>query len=448
MNKKLIIPRHIVTSNSEGNIFEGHIIELWGSEIHAVKKYDDSFVNNFDGEVLNKNHLTVMPGFVQTHIHLCQTLFRGLADDLELLDWLQLKIFPFENSHYKNSLRISAKLGINELIAGGTTTILDMGTLNHQEVIFEELISSGIRAIAGKCMMDVNDLFPEFKGSTRSEVEESYKIAKEFHNHSSGKIKYGFAPRFVLSCSEKLLRETGEMVKEFKGSIFHTHSSENKDEISEVRKRFNKENIDYFNSLNVLSDHSVLAHCIHVSDNEIKLLKNKNARVAHCPSSNLKLGSGIANIPRFLDEGISVSLGADGAPCNNNLSAFEEMRLASLIQKPMHGAIAMDAKTIFGMATIEGAKALHLENQIGSIEPRKKADLVFIDLNDPELPMLNSKDQIYSSIVYSASKKNIHSVMVDGEFVFNNGNSLKYDQNELLSTGKSELDKLLKRVDK
>jgi 5-methylthioadenosine/S-adenosylhomocysteine deaminase len=448
MNKKLIIPRYIVTSNSEGNIFEEHIIELWGSEIHAVKKYDDSFVNNFHGEVLNINHLTVLPGFVQTHIHLCQTLFRGLADDLELLDWLQLKIFPFENSHDKNSLRISAKLGINELIAGGTTTILDMGTLNHQEVIFEELISSGIRAIAGKCMMDVNDLFPEFKGSTRSEVEESYKIAKEFHNHSSGKIKYGFAPRFVLSCSEKLLRETGEMVKEFKGSIFHTHSSENKNEISEVRKRFNKENIDYFNSLNVLSDHSVLAHCIHVSDNEIKLLKNKNARVAHCPSSNLKLGSGIANIPRFLTEGISVSLGADGAPCNNNLSAFEEMRLASLIQKPMHGAIAMDAKTIFGMATIEGAKALHLENQIGSIEPGKKADLVFIDLNDPELPMLNSKDQIYSSIVYSASKKNIHSVMVDGEFVFNNGNSLKYDQNELLSTGKSELNKLLKRVDK
>jgi 5-methylthioadenosine/S-adenosylhomocysteine deaminase len=448
MNKKLIIPRHIVTSDSEGNIFEEHIIELWGNEIHAIKKYNEFFINNFDGEVLNINHLTVIPGFVQTHIHLCQTLFRGLADDLELLDWLQLKIFPFENAHDKNSLRVSSKLGINELIAGGTTTILDMGTLNHQEVIFEELISSGMRAIAGKCMMDVNDLFPEFKGSTQSEVEESYKMAKEFHNYYSGKIKYGFAPRFVLSCSEKLLRETGEMVKDFNGSIFHTHSSENKDEISEVRKRFNKENIDYFNSLNVLSDHSVLAHCIHVSDNEIKILENKNVRVAHCPSSNLKLGSGIANIPYYLEKGISVSLGADGAPCNNNLSIFEEMRLASLIQKPIHGATAMDAETIFSMATIEGAKALHLENEIGSIEPGKKADLVFMDLDDTELPMLNSKDQIYSSIVYSASKKNIHSVMVDGEFVFNNGKSLMYDQNELLSTGKSELNKLLKRADK
>ena len=448
MNKKLIIPHQIVTCDSNRNIYERHMIELWGNEIHSIRRYDEKFVQNFEGEVLNVNDLTVLPGFVQTHIHLCQTLFRGLADDLELLDWLQLKIFPFENAHDKNSLRISARLGINELIAGGTTTILDMGTLNHQEVIFEELISSGMCAIAGKCMMDINDLFPEFKGSTKAEIEESYKLAKEFHNHTNGKIKYGFAPRFVLSSSEKLLRETGELVGDFEGSIYHTHSSENKDEISEVRKRFNKENIDYFNSLGVLGDHSVLAHCIHVSDNEIETLKNKDVRVSHCPSSNLKLGSGIANIPRFIKEGISVSLGADGAPCNNNLSIFEEMRLASLIQKPIHGASVMDAETIFRMATIEGAKALHLQNEIGSIEPGKKADLVFMDLNDPELPVIISKEQVYSNIVYSASKKNIHSVMIDGDFVFNKGKSLKYDQGELLSVAKVELDKLLKRVNK
>ena len=448
MNKKLIIPRQIVTCDPDRNIFEEHIIEVWGNEIRSIKKYNKKFVETFDGEVFSVSGLTVLPGFVQTHIHLCQTLFRGLADDLELLDWLQLKIFPFENAHDKNSLRISARLGINELIAGGTTTILDMGTLNHQEVIFEELISSGMCAIAGKCMMDINDLFPEFKGSTKAEIEESYKLAKEFHNHTNGKIKYGFAPRFVLSSSEKLLRETGELVGDFEGSIYHTHSSENKDEISEVRKRFNKENIDYFNSLGVLGDHSVLAHCIHVSDNEIETLKNKDVRVSHCPSSNLKLGSGIANIPRFIKEGISVSLGADGAPCNNNLSIFEEMRLASLIQKPIHGASVMEAESILRMATIEGAKALHLQDDIGSIEPGKKADLVFMDLNDPELPVSISKEQVYSNIVYSASKKNIHSVMIDGDLVFSKGKSLKYNQGELLSVAKTELNKLLKRAGK
>jgi len=446
MNKKLIIPARIVTCDENGNILENHTIELRGNKIYSISPYDKAYAEEFDGEVIDCRDLTVTPGFVQTHIHLCQTLFRGLADDLQLLDWLQLKIFPFENAHNKDSLRISARLGINELLSGGTTTILDMGTINHQEVIFEELISSGMRAVAGKCMMDVNDLFPEFKASTESELKESFNLAKAFHNTSSGKIKYGFAPRFVLSCTEKLLRETGQMMKDFSDSIYHTHSSENKDEIAEVRKRYNKENIDYFESLGVLGDHSVLAHCVHVSDNEIKTLKKNIVRVSHCPSSNLKLGSGIANIPRFLAEEISVSLGSDGAPCNNNLSVFKEMQRASLIQKPIHGATSMDAETVFRLATIEGAKALHLQDEIGSIEPGKKADLVFMDLDRPSLPLILSGEQVYSSIVYSAEKDNVTSVMIDGNWVFRDGKSLLFDDKELFSDGKAGLKKLLRRV--
>ncbi len=205
-------------------------------------------------------------------------------------------------------------------------------------------------------------------------------MRKTFHNSAEGRIKYSFSPRFVLSCSEELLKETKEIMKDFPGSVYHTHSSESVDEINEVRKRFHKENIEYFNSIGVLDDHTVLAHCVHTSDNERKMLKDRNTRIAHCPSANLKLGSGIAPIPQYLKEGISVTLGADGAPCNNNLSIFNEMRLASLIQKPIHGAEVMDAKTIFRMATIEGAKALHLQDEVGSIEIGKKADLVLIDL--------------------------------------------------------------------
>lgn len=446
MNKKLIIPSRIVTCDEEGNIFENHTIELWGNEIHSIQPYKDPAVKNFEGEVVDCRNLTVTPGFVQTHIHLCQTLFRGLADDLQLLDWLRLKIFPFENAHNKESLRISARLGINELLSGGTTTILDMGTIHHQEVIFEELINSGMRGFAGKCMMDVNDLYPEFRSSTQSELKESRELAETFHNSDSGRIKYGFAPRFVLSCTEKLLRETGEMMHGFGGSIYHTHSSENNDEIAEVRKRYNKENIDYFDSLGVLGNHSVLAHCVHVSDDEINTLKKHDVRVAHCPSSNLKLGSGVADIPRFINEGLSVSLGADGAPCNNNLSAFNEMRLASMIQKPLHGATALEAETVFRLATIEGAKALHLQDEIGSIEPGKKADLVFLDLDNPFMPFVNSNKQIYSSIVYSAGRENVHSVMVDGEWKYREGRSLLFENEKLQSDGQTELKKLFGRV--
>ncbi len=444
MNRTLIIPKEIITADGKGTILKNHAIEISGSVIEKIFPVDKDVIKNFAGEVFYAENLSVIPGFVQTHIHLCQTLFRGLADDLLLLDWLQQRIFPFEQAHNKNSLRLSAKLGINELFLGGTTTILDMGTINHQEVIFEELTNSGIKAFAGKCMMDENDLFPSFKADTKDELEQTYQLAKAFHKTNNGRINYGFAPRFVLSCSEKLLIETNEMMKEFPDSIFHTHSSENKGEIEAVRKLHGKENIEYLNSISTLHDHTVLAHCIYLNDNEVELLKQKKTSVSHCPSSNLKLGSGVADIPRYLNEGISVSLGADGAPCNNNLNAFVEMRLASLIQKPIHGPTAMDAETTFRLATIDGAKALHIESKTGSIEIGKKADLVFLNLEKFDQPL--NEENIYSKIVYSASRENVEHVMSEGEWVVKAGTSLLYDNDELYRTGKEELNNLLKRV--
>ena len=442
----IVVPKNIVTVDGKDRILKNHFVEIENGRIIAIKENDEKYFSKNKERVFQFDDLTLIPGFVQTHIHLCQTLLRGLADDLELLDWLQLRIFPFENAHNKNSLLSSVRLGINELLLSGTTTLLDMGTLRHQEVIFEELQNSGMRAIAGKCLIDENDLFPEFKSNTKSELDEIYQLAKTYHNTSNRKIKYGFAPRFVLSCSEKLLKESFDMKKDFEGSLYHTHSSENKDEIAEVKRRHKKENIEYFDSIGVIDDHSVLAHCIHVNDKETNLLKENSVRVSHCPSSNLKLGSGIANIPKYLNKGISVSLGADGAPCNNNLSIFNEMRLAALIQKPIHGSTVMDAKTVFKLATIEGAKALHLQNEIGSIEVGKKADLVLLDLNTNIHSLSDVIETIYSDIVYSSSSDSVNSVMVEGEWKVLNKKSLLYDQKELNLNSKSELRKLLNRV--
>ena len=442
----IIIPKNIVTDDGKDRILKNHFVEIENGIIVRISKNDEKYFKKYKSDVYRFENLTLIPGFVQTHIHLCQTLFRGLADDLELLDWLQLRIFPYENAHNKNSLLSSVRLGINELLLGGTTTLLDTGTLRHQEVIFEELQNSGIRAIAGKCLIDENHLFHAFKSDTISELDEIYQLAKTYHNTSNGKIKYGFAPRFVLSCSEKLLKESFEMKKDFAGSLYHTHSSENKNEIAEVKRRHNKENIEYFDSIGVIDDHSVLAHCIHVNDKETELLRKNNVRVSHCPSSNLKLGSGIANIPKYLKKGISVSLGADGAPCNNNLSIFNEMRLAALIQKPIHGSTVMDAKTVFKLATIEGAKALHLQNEVGSIEVGKKADLVLMDLNTNVHSMHENDESVYSDIVYSSSSDSVHSVMIEGEWKVLNKKSLLYNQTELNQKSKEELKKLLKRV--
>jgi cytosine/adenosine deaminase-related metal-dependent hydrolase len=441
----LIIPKQIVTADSQNRILKQVAVELIDKNISSFIPLTEIQKENYD-EVYDASNLTLIPGFIQTHVHLSQTLFRGLAEDLPLLEWLRLKIFPFENAHDKNSLRVTAQLSINELLMGGTTTFLDMGTLRYGEVVLQEMINSGIRGFSGKCLIDINDLYSDFKSSTDDEIKNIMNLAKSFHNSADGRVRYSFSPRFVLSCSEKLLKETKEIMKDFPKSIYHTHSSESVDEINEVRKRFHKENIEYFNTIGVLDDHTMLAHCVHTSDNERKMLKDRNTRIAHCPSANLKLGSGIAPIPQYLKEGISVTLGADGAPCNNNLSIFNEMRLASLVQKPIHGAEVLDAKTIFRMATIEGARALHLEKEVGSIEVGKKADLVLIDLDSYSNSYSDSDESIYSDIVFSSTIENVKSVMVDGKWLIKGRESLVYDQKEIISKGREELTKLLKRI--
>ena len=446
MNRKIIIPKQIITVNSTMDIYRNSFVEIENGIIVRIDTLDNIELNDFDGEISKFPNLTLMPGFVQTHIHLCQTLFRGLADDMLLLDWLQKRIFPYENNHNADSLRVSAQLGISELFMSGTTTLLDMGTMNHQEVVFEEMIKSGIRGFSGKCMIDENDLFPIFKESTEDSLSSTIELAKSFHNSENERIKYGFAPRFVLSCSEGLMKETSDIMNDFNGSLYHTHSSENIGEIEAVRNKYGKENIEYFNSINVLSDRTILAHAIHTNDKEVELLKTSGTRVAHCPSSNLKLGSGIAQIPRYLDEGISVSIGADGAPCNNNLNMFTEMKLASLIQKPIYNPTVMNAKQMVRLVTIEGAKALHLSNEIGSVEVGKKADLQLLNLEKANHSMLDGDENLYSSIAYAADKSDVDSVMVEGKWVVRNGENLIYDEAEMLTNGKAELNKLLNRA--
>lgn len=445
---KLISPKYIVTVNQERDILTNHSVLIDGNYIKKIELTEvlKSEVQNEICDIVDVPDLILIPGFIQTHIHLCQTLFRGLADDLELLDWLQYKIFPFEAAHSKESMRVSARLGLSELVRSGTTTILDMGSINHSDVVFEELQKFGIRAFHGKAMMDINNIYPKLSEKTSDAIESSRQLAKAFHNSSNGRIKYAFAPRFLLSCSDELLKESNNLVHDFPESVFHTHASENRSELEAVRQRCGRDNIEHFEEIQILNDRSCIAHCIWLSDNEVNLMKNRKSRVLHCPSSNLKLASGIANIPRYLKEGINVSLGADGAPCNNFLDIFVEMRLASLIQKPIHGPKVMNAKTVFELATIEGARALHLENKIGSIEEGKKADLVLLDLNKIHNSLSDAKEDLYSKIVFSCDHSNVHSVMVEGDWIYSNKSFVKYDERKIVSNAKAELKKLLNCV--
>ncbi|MBU2472125.1 MAG: 5'-deoxyadenosine deaminase [Bacteroidetes bacterium] len=443
----VIIVDKILTA-SKPELIKNAAIIIDGNRIIKIATGKElSKLKQSKAKIIDASNLVAIPGFVQTHIHLCQTLFRGMAEDLQLLDWLQKKIFPFEAAHNEKSIYYTAMIGIAELIRSGTTTILDMGSVNHHEEIIRAIGETGFRAFTGKAMMDINGAYKNLKENTKSAVNSSRDLAEKWHNSYNGRVKYAPAPRFILSCSDACLKEAYEMTKNFDGMLFHTHASENKGEIQAVRERCKMDNVEFLNHLGVLSKNSVLAHCIHLSENEIQIMKDTKANIAHCPSSNLKLGSGVANIPRYLEENISVSLGADGAPCNNNLDMFQEMRLAGLIQKPIHGPTAMPVKTIFEMATIGGAKALGLENEIGTIEVGKKADIVLLDLQSFWNPLIQDEaSDLYSTIVYSANPSNVDSVMIDGKWVYKHKKFVKLDSEEITYSAKKELRKLLERI--
>ncbi|MDH3252031.1 MAG: 5'-deoxyadenosine deaminase [Ignavibacteria bacterium] len=448
MSHLLIKAKTIVTMDRDRRVIQHGGLVIRDNLIERVLTSSElEQVSVFEGSVVNASGLVMIPGFVQTHIHLCQTLFRGLADDLDLLDWLRLKIFPFEAAHSSSSAYASAMAGIADLVRSGTTTIMDMGTVHHEEDIIRAVKETGIRAFVGKAMMDINTIYTPLKETTSEALSTTRALAEKWHRAERGRIRYAVAPRFVLSCTDSLLQEAFEMTRSFPGMLFHTHAAENRREMEKVRKRCRMGNIEHFDTLHILDSNTCLAHCIWVDDREMSLMEERAVKVAHCPSANLKLGSGIAPVPRMRNHRITVSLGADGAPCNNALDMFHEMRLAALIQKPEHGPSVMDAFTVFEMATLGGAAALSLSDEVGSIEAGKKADIALLDLTGVWNPYTEQNaDTVYSTIVYSGSAENVRSVMIDGIWVYSSGMHETLDEEAVKKSARHELQQLLGRM--
>jgi 5-methylthioadenosine/S-adenosylhomocysteine deaminase len=394
--------------------------------------------------VIDARDCAVLPGFVQTHIHLCQTLFRGAADDLALIDWLKKRVWPMEAAHTPESLRASARLGIAELIKGGTTCALTMETVNHTEAVFRAVEETGFRATVGKCMMDKGaDVPAALHEETAASIHESLALLDEWHGRDGGRIRYCFAPRFAVSCTRELLEQVATLATE-RGVMVHTHASENVDEIEMVERETGQRNIIYLDSLGISGSHVLLAHCVHLDDAEIATLARTNTHVAHCPSSNLKLASGIAPISRLLEQGVSVSLGADGAPCNNRLDMFTEMRTAALLQKVQHGPESLKAARALRMATIGGARALGLADEIGSLEIGKRADVIIVNLK--RLHSTPRPSDITSTIVYSAQATDVLTVIIDGRFVMRDRALLTIDEREVIETANREAQALAERA--
>ena len=419
----------VITMNDRLDIVDGDVSIRDGriaAIAPAISEPHDRIVDARGGYVL--------PGFIQTHIHLCQTLFRGYADDLPLMEWLRRRVWPMEAAHTPQSLRAAARLAATELLCSGTTSVLTMETVHETDAVFEAVAESGLRATIGKCMMDFNaDVPPRLQEQTQASIDESIAIRRRWHGAANGRLRAAFAPRFAVSCSRELLEAVAHL-SSADGALVHTHAAESRDEVAIVQRLSGGlTNIEYLASLSLATARLCVAHCVWVDDREQQLLADHGVKVMHCPSSNLKLGSGVAPVPEMLARGITVSLGTDGAACNNRLDMFDEMRLAALVQAARQQPGAMVAREVLWMATRAGARTLGLEAEIGSIEPGKRADLIVVDRDRAHLA---TGPDPYSTLVYAGRGSDVRTAMVDGEVLVDDFTPARIDRAEVVAAAR------------
>jgi 5-methylthioadenosine/S-adenosylhomocysteine deaminase len=429
----------ILTLNDRLDVLDGAVAVRAGRIVSVGPEPDGRFER-----VIDARGGYLLPGFIQTHVHLCQTLFRGSADDMPLLEWLRRRVWPLEAAHSAGTLRAAARLASAELLMSGTTCALTMETVHDTDVVFEELEASGLRAIVGKCMMDSDDEVPaRMREQTRRSLDESLALLKRWDGAAGGRLRGAFAPRFAVSCSRELL----EAVAALSGrehALVHTHASESRDEVEVVRRLSGGlTNLEYLAVTGLATPRLCAAHCVWVTDSEQALLAERDVKVLHCPGSNLKLGSGIAPVAEMRARGISVSLGADGAACNNRLDMFDEMRLAATLQAVRRQPGALTARDAVWMGTREGARALGLESEIGSIEVGKRADLIVIERDRPHVA---PDADPWSTIVYAARGSDVRHTLVDGDVLVRDFRSTRFDPAEVVAAARAATAELVQRA--
>jgi 5-methylthioadenosine/S-adenosylhomocysteine deaminase len=306
--------------------------------------------------------------------------------------------------------------------------------VHDTDVVFEALDEMGLRAVVGKCMMDSDDEVPaRLRERTQASIDESVALRKRWDGRASGRLRAAFAPRFAVSCSRALLEAVADLSKRDR-VIVHTHASENRDEIEVVRRLSGgMSNLEYLADTGLATPHLCTAHCVWVSDSEQALLAERDVKVMHCPSSNLKLGSGLAPVAEMRARGISVSLGADGAACNNRLDMFEEMRLAATIQAVRRQPGALTARDALWMATREGARAIGAADELGSIETGKRADLILVERDRAHLA---PDPDPWSTLVYAARGTDVRLTMIDGRILVRDFSLQNQDVSEITASAR------------
>jgi 5-methylthioadenosine/S-adenosylhomocysteine deaminase len=394
-------------------------------------------------KVLDVRDQIVLPGLVMAHVHLCQALMRGSADDLPLLDWLRKRIWPMEAAHDEASITASAELGLAEMLSAGTTAILDLGTVHHHDAVFDACVRSGMRVVGGKTLMDTGHGVPRgLRESTKASLADAERLEKRWAKHTSGRVHYAWIPRFILSCSEALIRGAAERAHA-SGAALHTHAAEHPGERDAVRKALGDDDVVLLRRWGFKGKRSSVAHGVQLTPAQARTLAKDGTGVVHCPSANLKLGSGIAPIAEHRRRGVVVGLGADGAPCNNNLDPWLEMRHAALVGSVKTEPGDLVANDVLQMATLDGARILGLDHEIGSLEVGKQADVIVVDPN--VLHSAPAPDPV-STLVYATQSRDVLHVFVGGRQVVRNRELMTLDSECVVRCAREQIVRLRRRA--
>ncbi len=388
----------------------------------------------------------ILPGLVQGHLHLGQTLFRGLAENRALLPWLRERIWPLEAAHDDETAYASGRLGAAECLLGGTTAIQEIGIGPGIEGLLAAIAESGLRATAGKCLMDAGEGLPaRLCEPAAASLAHAVELGERFEREGGGRLRAVLNPRFALSCSDGLWREVVAVSAE-RGWPVHTHALEQRAEGRAVRReKQGRDEIEYFSDLGLLERDLRIAHGVWLRPRHFERLAGRRFGVVHCPGSNLKLGSGVAPVVALRRAGIPVGIGADGAACNNRLDGWSELRLAAQLASVRSGPGSLSGLEALRLATSEGAAVLGLAGEIGSLEVGKRADVTVLRTDLPELAGAADVDP-HDRVAFGASAAAVRHVTVDGELLVEDGQLVRWDLRELLETARTATSSLLARA--
>ncbi len=419
---KIIVNAMILTMDSDYSFWKCGSILIKNDRIVALGDISISREDFPDAEVIDGTGKLVMPGLVNTHTHVPMTIFRGYADDLPLHEWLYEYIFPVESEFINaESVTLGTTLAMAEMLRSGTTTFNDM--YYFVDEIAQVVDQTGLRAVLSESVIG----FPAPNSPTPNDsLRKSEGLIKKWGSHP--RITISFSAHAPYSCSGSLIQKTKSFADKY-NVPFNIHVAETKKEFDESLVKTGYTPVGYLNSLGVLDSNVIAAHGVHLTPDDISILKERGVSVAHNPECNMKLASGVAPVPQLLKSGVKVGFGTDGVASNNNLDLFEEMNTAAIIHKlNSNDPTVLDARTVVEMATIGGARVLGMENEIGSLEPGKKADLIMMNMSQPHAhPVYN----IYSLLVYSLQGSDVETVIIDGEAVMLNKKFVHLEENGL-----------------